>query len=173
MHLLESAITSIALSGCAPMISGVMNATVDENAVSEKTAKYFGVNRENITISSIEKSALTTSYKAKYARKIYNCSIYYGQVTCAQVRDENAQDDLDVAKDLGSRVPAQASSDSQAVVAMTPAQAQARLNQLGYPVGSPDGVFGKKSVAELKLFQKARGLSVSGKLDSATVNALQ
>ena len=56
---------------------------------------------------------------------------------------------------------------------MTPAQAQARLNQLGYHVGATDGVFGKKSVAKLKLFQKSRGLAMSGKLDLPTVEALR
>ena len=56
---------------------------------------------------------------------------------------------------------------------ITPAQAQARLNQLGYAVGVPDGVFGRKSVEKLKLFQKSRGLVVSGKLDEPTVNALR
>jgi len=57
--------------------------------------------------------------------------------------------------------------------AMTPAQAQARLNQLGYPVGNPDGVWGKKSIEQLKLFQKNHGLPATGKLDDATISALQ
>lgn len=72
------------ITGCAPIISGAMNTMVDENAVFEKTAKYFGANRKDITISSIEKSALTTSYKTKYSGKLYNCTVYYGEVTCKQ-----------------------------------------------------------------------------------------
>lgn len=70
------------ISGCAPMISGAMNTIVDENAVYEKTAKYFGVTRKDIKISSIEKGALATSYQTRYAGNLYNCSIYYGEVNC-------------------------------------------------------------------------------------------
>jgi hypothetical protein len=55
---------------------------------------------------------------------------------------------------------------------MTPMQAQERLNQLGYPVGTPDGVFGPKSTTQLRAFQKAKGIPVTGKLDDATVTAL-
>jgi len=166
-------IASFVLSGCAPIISGAMNATLDENAVIEKTAKYFGSSREKITISSIDKGALATSYKATYAGKIYNCSIYYGQVTCTQA---GVQDDLSATKSSASQLPAalpSALSNTSVVATMTPAQVQARLNQLGYPVGSPDGIFGKKSIEGLKSFQKDRGLPVSGKLDSATISALQ
>lgn len=152
------------ISACAPMISGVMNASVDENSVFEKTAKYFGVARESITISSIEKGALETSYQAKHAGKIYNCLIYYGAVSCKQ---PGVQNDLVMTAGEGSRL--ELANDHT----MTPAQAQARLNQLGYPVGSPDGVFGKKSVEKLKLFQKSRGLAASGKLDYPTIEALR
>jgi hypothetical protein len=51
--------------------------------------------------------------------------------------------------------------------------AQTRLNQLGYPVGTPDGVMGKHSVEMLKQFQKNHGLAATGKLDDATVAALR
>lgn len=162
------------ISGCAPMISGVMNHSVDENSMLEKTANYFGVTRENITVSSIEKSAFSTSYQANYSGKIYNCSIYYGAVNCNQPGTPN---DLGVKAGAGSRLTtpvvvseAQAETNNHA---MSAAQAQARLNQLGYPVGVPDGVFGKKSVEKLKMFQTSRGLTVSGKLDSPTIAALR
>lgn len=69
-------------SGCAPMVSGAMNTMVDENMVFEKTAKYFGVTRKEIIISSINKEALQTTYQTKYAGNLYNCWIYYGEVTC-------------------------------------------------------------------------------------------
>lgn len=55
---------------------------------------------------------------------------------------------------------------------MTPMQAQERLNQLGYPVGTPDGVLGSHSITQIKAFQKAKGIPVTGELDDATVNAL-
>lgn len=56
---------------------------------------------------------------------------------------------------------------------MSYAQAQTRLNELGFTVGTPDGVMGKKSVQQLKLFQKSRGLQETGRLDAATSAALQ
>ena len=56
---------------------------------------------------------------------------------------------------------------------MTPIQAQARLNALGFPVGTPDGMFGKRSVSQLKAFQASKGLPQTGQLDAATVAALQ
>lgn len=156
------------LSGCAPVISGVMNAAVDENAVYEKTAKYFGVSRDSIIVSSIEKGALATAYRVKYAGRLYNCSIYYGTVDCKQ--PGGGQGDLigSTGASIRTAVPAVPNSS-----VMTPAQAQVRLNQLGYQVGVADGVFGKKSIEKLKLFQKSRGLAASGTLDDPTVNALR
>lgn len=154
------------ITGCAPMISGVMNAAVDENSVLEKTAKYFGAARENLTVSSIEKGALSTTYQAKNAGKIYNCSIYYGAVNCNQIGTS----------ETGNRVTGPVVAEAPAATndqALTPTQAQVRLNQLGYSVGVPDGVFGKKSVEQLKMFQKSRGLTVNGKLDSPTIEALR
>ena len=46
--------------------------------------------------------------------------------------------------------------------------AQARLNELGYNAGVPDGAMGGKTTAALRAFQKDRGLAQSGRLDSAT-----
>ena len=46
--------------------------------------------------------------------------------------------------------------------------AQARLNELGYNAGVPDGALGGKTSAALRAFQKDRGLAPSGRLDSAT-----
>ena len=72
------------LSGCAPMISAAMNSGVTEDTVIEKTAKYFGTNRKNIVVSNVEKGALATSYQTRYSGKLYNCQVYYGEVTCKQ-----------------------------------------------------------------------------------------
>jgi hypothetical protein len=80
--VLAIAVFCLGLTGCAPIISGVMNATVTDDVVLEKTSKYFGVSRNEIKVSSIEKGALATAYKTKYAGKLYNCSIYYGNVDC-------------------------------------------------------------------------------------------
>lgn len=165
---------SALMTGCAPIVSGVMNATADENSAAEKIASYFGARRDSVVITSTDKGLLATSYQVKHAGKFYNCSIYYGQVECKQPGGATGQDIVSAASVSGSRPAAVVAPTvvSEAPV-MTPAQAQARLNQLGYPVGVPDGVFGKKSVEKLKLFQKARGLVASGKLDEPTINALR
>lgn len=52
-------------------------------------------------------------------------------------------------------------------------QLQQKLNQLGYSVGSIDGVFGNKTETAVKKFQKDRGLKVDGIVGSKTGQALQ
>lgn len=49
---------------------------------------------------------------------------------------------------------------------------QNNLKKLNYYTGSIDGMFGEKSIAALKSFQKAKGLSQTGVADTATLNAL-
>jgi N-acetylmuramoyl-L-alanine amidase len=51
--------------------------------------------------------------------------------------------------------------------------AQARLGQLGYPVGPVDDIAGSKTEAALKAFQKDQNLDISGRLDDATASKLQ
>lgn len=162
------------MTGCAPIVSGVMNATIDENSAAEKIASYFDTPRSNVMITSTDKGVLATSYQVKFSGKSYNCAIYYGQVECKQpgIGVKSGRDDVNTgAVSAGeSRSPTAVVSERMTI---TPAQAQARLNQLGYPVGVPDGVFGKKSIEKLKLFQQAHGLVASGKLDEPTINALR
>ena len=81
-----ASITSLAIlfSGCAPMISGAMNMSVTPDVVAQKTAKYFSVAESSLQISNIEKQALATSYQVRNAGKLYNCTIYYGEVQCKQ-----------------------------------------------------------------------------------------
>ncbi|OYD48201.1 peptidoglycan-binding domain-containing protein [Acidovorax kalamii] len=50
--------------------------------------------------------------------------------------------------------------------------AQARLNELGYNAGVPDGAMGGKTTAALRAFQKDRGIAQSGRLDAATAGEL-
>jgi hypothetical protein len=52
------------------------------------------------------------------------------------------------------------------------AQAQTKLNALGFPVGQPDGMSGPKTHMALKNFQRSRGIAESGELDSNTVAEL-
>ncbi|MBL0374332.1 peptidoglycan-binding protein [Rhizobium sp. KVB221] len=49
---------------------------------------------------------------------------------------------------------------------------QKALNQAGFGSGNPDSVWGKKSAAALKAFQRARGLDASGRMDAATMAKL-
>ncbi len=51
-------------------------------------------------------------------------------------------------------------------------QAQQRLNQLGYNVGTPDGAAGPRTAAGLRAFQQDNGLAVTGRLDAATMDVL-
>lgn len=55
---------------------------------------------------------------------------------------------------------------------MSIAQAQAKLNGLGFAVGKPDGVLGPKSHAQLRRFQEAHHIPVTGELDAATIAQL-
>lgn len=52
------------------------------------------------------------------------------------------------------------------------ARAQARLQELGYSVGKADGIVGPRTRAALLKYQRANGLTESGKLDPATLHAL-
>ena len=158
---------SALVSGCAPLISGAMNATLDENTIYEKTANYFNVDRKTIEIFSIKNDVLSTTYRTRYAGRIFNCSIYYGAVDCNQPGGADIS-----TKPAIEKSPLAASEIIENPV-MSPIQAQNKLNQLGFSVGKPDGIFGKKSVEKLKLFQKSKELAVTGKLDAPTIEALR
>jgi len=156
-------VVAVNLTACAPILSGAMNATVDESTLKTKTADYLGVSSESVSISAMDKAALSTSYKAQYGDKRFSCTIYYGQVNCRQLESAiaPAKNDIAVARPT-NQLPQ-----------MTSLEAQTRLNQLGFPVGTPDGVFGKKSIQQLNLFQASRGLPETGKLDAQTIEALR
>jgi len=51
--------------------------------------------------------------------------------------------------------------------------AQGVLNCLGFKAGTRDGLIGKGTASALKAYQKLKGLSVSGKLNMATLNSLK
>ena len=50
---------------------------------------------------------------------------------------------------------------------------QKQLNALGYQVGTPDGMLGKRSVDALKKFQQDKGIPVTGKADADTIEKLR
>ena len=71
-----------AASGCAPMISAGMNASVDEALVRTETAQYFGVTESAISVENYEKHALATTWQTRHDGVLYNCRMYYGEVEC-------------------------------------------------------------------------------------------
>lgn len=156
-------VAASSMSACAPMISGAMNASVSEDSLKAKTADYLGVPAEGVAITSMDKGALSTTYVAQYGDNRYGCSIYYGQIDCKQIPSVAAPNR---SSNASAPQPVQ-------MPGMSYAQAQTRLNELGFAVGTPDGVMGKKSVQQLKLFQKSRGLQETGRLDTSTIDALR
>lgn len=57
-------------------------------------------------------------------------------------------------------------------VRITMKQAQQRLNELGYDVGTPDGSGGPRTANALRTYQQDQGLSVTGRLDQPTMRQL-
>ena len=51
-------------------------------------------------------------------------------------------------------------------------QLQQKLNELGYNCGNADGIFGKKTDAAVRNYQKANGLTVDGKVGNMTWSRL-
>lgn len=75
----------------------------------------------------------------------------------------------------GAAPPSQTSAPRGAAspnVGISVRDAQAKLNELGYNAGAPDGAMGGKTTAALRSFQKDKGLPVSGRLDAATAAEL-
>jgi hypothetical protein len=72
------------MTGCAPMVSGAMNATMSEQGAAAKTAAYFGADQKDIVVSKFEKGALTSTWSTRYKGVFYNCMVYYGEVSCKQ-----------------------------------------------------------------------------------------
>ena len=75
----------------------------------------------------------------------------------------------------GAAPPSQTSAPRGAAspnVGISVRDAQAKLNELGYNAGAPDGAMGGKTTAALRSFQKDKGLPISGRLDAATAAEL-
>lgn len=148
------------LTACAPLISGAMNVASTTDTLHAKTASYLGVKESQLVLSSVEKGLLSTTYKAQVGSHRYNCSMYYGDVDCKQIPGYAQQTE-------------HRHKSSGATGRMSNMEAQTRLNQLGFNVGTPDGIVGKNTVAQLKKFQASRGLPETGRLDNATMQELQ
>ncbi|MGN8004682.1 peptidoglycan-binding protein [Acidovorax sp. 22279] len=65
-----------------------------------------------------------------------------------------------------------AAQNNGATAGLSLRDAQARLNELGYNAGTPDGAMGGKTTAALRAFQNDKGLPTSGRLDAATAAEL-
>ena len=85
---LTAVTAALSQSGCAAVLSGAMNSATTDEAVVTKTAAYFGADRAQIRITDINKQLLATSYKATYKGTMYNCSIYYGTVSCGKLGED-------------------------------------------------------------------------------------
>ena len=94
----------------------------------------------------------------------------YGPKTAAALRDFQARNGLAETGKLDA-----ATADALARYAERAAsvrQIQQRLIDLGYLRGRADGIFGERSAAALKLFQRVQGLEPTGAIDDATSAAL-
>lgn len=147
-----------------------MNATLTDKDILDKTASHFGIPAAKLAISDVKNDVLATSYKTRYAGKAYNCSIYYGAVKCDLL---GSTDDFPAPKASAVHSEVAKTEKKPDSKEMSILEAQTRLNQLGYDVGKPDGQFGKRSVAQLKIFQKSRGLQATGTLDAPTIEELR
>jgi peptidoglycan hydrolase-like protein with peptidoglycan-binding domain len=98
------------------------------------------------------------------------------------VAAEMDADEIDQAQQMAAdwRANRPTIATTQTAPAATPASApyslrnvQVALNQLGYPVGTPDGVIGPKSRAAIRAFQTDSSLPVSGEPSLALYDKLQ
>ncbi|XAH23744.1 peptidoglycan-binding protein [Xylophilus sp. GW821-FHT01B05] len=76
----------------------------------------------------------------------------------------------------GAAAPSQTSAPRAGAggggVGMSVRDAQAKLNELGYNTGTPDGGMGPRTANALRAFQKDRGIAQTGRLDAATAGEL-
>lgn len=96
----------------------------------------------------------------------------------AEMDDDEIDEAQQMAADWRANRPAIATT--QTVPDATPVSApyslrnvQVALNQLGYPVGTPDGVIGPKSRSAIRAFQTDSGLPASGEPSLALYDKLQ
>lgn len=72
----------------------------------------------------------------------------------------------------GAAAPSQTYAPGQGGTGMSVLQAQRRLNELGYNVGTPDGTIGPNTMSGLRNFQRDNGLTPTGRLDAPTRDLL-
>jgi peptidoglycan hydrolase-like protein with peptidoglycan-binding domain len=96
-----------------------------------------------------------------------------GAVTGAVTDPSDVNLGRPVWNDPETRVPGVSGSrGASASAGGTTRQAQSALNSRGYDVGQPDGVMGPRTTRAVRDFQQANNLQTSGRLDQATLAAL-
>lgn len=70
-------------------------------------------------------------------------------------------------------VPAAAAAGSTAVTRDVVLEVQTKLSNMGYDVGTPDGIAGKKTENAVRMFQQSHGLQVNGQMNPATIQAIR
>ena len=103
-----------------------------------------------------------------------------GACSVSEVGDENAATTAEAPADAGSPAAIDAMSSNDDAAATPPAedqprplmQAQVVLDRLGFTPGVVDGKMGLSTVNAIKGFQEAREMTVTGKLDEPTIQAL-
>ena len=73
---------------------------------------------------------------------------------------------------LGTGGNLQVQGGATAGATMSIRDAQQRLNELGFTVGTPDGRMGAKTKQQLSKFQQSRRIPITGNLDQATIDEL-
>ena len=92
---------------------------------------------------------------------------YNGIVRAVQnYRAQNVQGGLGTGGNL------QVQGGATAGATMSIRDAQQRLNELGFSVGTPDGRMGTRTKQQLSKFQQSRRIPVTGNLDQATIDEL-
>ena len=72
------------------------------------------------------------------------------------------------------QVPEQARmTGSTAVTRDVVLEVQTKLSNMGYDVGTPDGIAGKKTENAVRMFQQSHGLQVNGQMNPATIQAIR
>lgn len=78
-------LTFTALSACGYATDKV-NSDVTQAKLESDTARYFETSRSNVSVGSFRQSIVGTSYKARVAGNLYDCSYFRSALTCARAQ---------------------------------------------------------------------------------------
>ena len=132
----------------SPAASAAPNATVKAMQTELKQAGYYPG-----TVDGIFGTMTIAAIKSAQRAAGLTVDGVYGPATHKAV----------VAVITGDDSSSQSSYSSKFIV-----EVQGDLKQLGYYKGAVDGLYGPKTIAAIKAFQKARGIAVTGNIDQGT-----